>query len=104
MICIGLASCIRIRIEITIWIRIRIETNADPQHCFIAEFCRTAGEGGGAVRIEGRGGRPGGGGHGSAAGNPGHTVHTDTRLTFSDPHLFRRGSGSRPCHYITEKV
>ncbi len=73
MICIGLASWIRIRIEITIWIRIRIETNADPQHCFIVEFCRAAGEGGGAVRIEGRGGRPGGGGHGSAAGNPGHT-------------------------------
>ncbi len=33
---IGLAPWIRIRIEIKKnWIRIRIKTNADPQHCFM---------------------------------------------------------------------
>jgi hypothetical protein len=67
-----------------------LKTFADPQHCFIVEFCRTAGEGGGAVRTEGRSGRPGGGGHGSATGNPGHTHRIPE--SYSDPHLFRRGS------------
>ncbi len=67
---IGLAPWIRILIEIKSWIRIRIGTNAA---AFIVEFCRTSGQGGGTVRTEGRGGRPGGGGHGSAAGNTGHT-------------------------------
>jgi hypothetical protein len=85
---IGLDSWIRIRIEIKSWIRIRTGTNAV---AFIVEFCRTSGQGGGAVRTEGRGGRPGGGGHGSAAGNPGHTYripswHIRIRIRFStDP-------------------
>jgi hypothetical protein len=30
----GSGTWIRIRIDVKYWIRIRIESNADPQHCF----------------------------------------------------------------------